>query len=238
MTKPVVVSDQQWLDARLELMQKEKAHTRARDELTAARMAMPWRKIDKNYGFQGVDGGLGLAELFGPHTQLILQHFMFEADWQAGCKGCSLMADSLSPVVPHLAQRDVAVAAVSIAPLASLLAFKDRMGWQFQWVSSAGSEFNRDFQVTLDKAEWERGEAEYNLATSSSPHAGEVPGVSVFAKDNSGQIYHTYSCYARGLEATMGVYNFLDLVPKGRDESALSYGMEWLALKDTYNSAG
>ncbi len=234
MANPKIVTREEWHEARQALLEKEKAHTSARDELTAARMAMPWVKVEKDYRFKGADGEVTLGDLFGDHTQLILQHFMFESDWEAGCSGCSFMADSVDPITVHLAQRDVAFAAVSVAPLDKLLAFRERMGWSFPWISSEGSDFNSDFGVTIDKEEFERGEATYNYQSYTSPHPGEVPGLSIFVKGEDDTIYHSYSAYARGLENTMAAYNFLDLVPKGRDEGSLDYGTQWLKLKDSY----
>jgi len=234
MTHPKIVSHDEWLAARLALLQKEKAHTNARDELTAARMVMPRVKIDKDYRFTGPDGETALPGLFDGKSQLILQHFMFGSDWGEGCSSCSFMADSINPLLVHLAQRDVAFAAVSIAPLEKLLAFRKRMGWSFEWVSSEGSDFNRDFGVSIDEQEFADGKAVYNYASFTSGPTGELPGISIFVTDEDGSIYHSYSTYARGLETTMAAYNFLDLVPKGRDEDGFAYGTEWVKLKDAY----
>lgn len=225
---------EQWLAARLELLEKERAHTSARDELTKARMAMPWLKIETDYRFFGEHGECQLRDLFKGKTQLILQHFMFGEDWQEGCRGCSLMADSVDPVLEHIAQRDVSFVAVSVAPVETLLSFRERMGWHFDWVSSAGSSFNRDFGVTLGADEFAGDDYSYNYGRTKAPHSGEMPGVSVFNLGDDGAVYHSYSCYARGLETTMGIYNLLDLVPKGRDEGSFAYGTEWLRLKDAY----
>ncbi len=194
---------------------------------------MPWVLVDKEYRFTGEQGELGLIDLFGDHSQLLLQHFMFESDWNAGCKGCSFMAEGINVSAVHLAQRDVAIAAVSIAPLQKLLTFRKRMGWDFTWVSSAENEFNRDFGVSFTEKEVEDGKVQYNYGDFSFPHAGELPGVSVFVKQGE-NVYRSYSTYARGLENTMAAYNYLDLVPKGRDEEELAYGHEWLRLRDSY----
>ncbi len=223
-----------WLDARLELLKREKAHSRARDELTRARQALPWVKLEKEYTFDGSAGKVTLDELFEDKSQLIVQHFMFETDWEQGCKSCSFMADHMDRSVIHLAQRDTAYAVVSIAPLAKLEAFKERMGWSFRWVSSESSDFNRDFHVSFTDEEIENNEAYHNFREHTTIAGKETPGVSAFAKDEAGAIYHTYSVYGRGLEVFMGAYDLLDIVPKGRDEGDLSYTMEWLRLKDEY----
>lgn len=223
-----------WLDARLELLKREKAHSRARDELTRARQALPWVKLEKEYTFDGSAGKVTLDELFEDKSQLIVQHFMFETDWEQGCKSCSFMADHMDRSVIHLAQRDTAYAVVSIAPLAKLEAFKERMGWSFRWVSSESSDFNRDFHVSFTDEEIENNEAYYNFREHTTFAGKEAAGVSAFAKDEAGAMYHTYSVYGRGLEVFMGAYDLLDIVPKGRDEGDLSYTMEWLRLKDEY----
>ena len=234
MTPPhPVVSKREWLAARTALLAKEKAFTRERDQLSEARRALPWVKIDKDYVFDGRNGKVRLADLFGPHSQLIVYHFMFGPDWEAGCKSCSFWADNFNSIIIHLNQRDVAMVAISRAPLARLEAFKRRMGWSFEWVSSHGNDFNRDFAVSFTADELHQEANNYNFGTR---HFGgeEAPGLSVFAKDADGQVFHTYSCYARGLDMLNGAYHHLDLVPKGRDEKALSFSMEWVRLRDEY----
>ena len=234
MTPPhPVVSRREWLAARTALLAKEKAFTRERDQLSEARRALPWVRIDKDYVFDGRTGKVRLADLFGPHSQLIVYHFMFGPDWEAGCKSCSFWADNFNSIIIHLNQRDVAMVAISRAPLARLEAFKRRMGWSFEWVSSHGNDFNRDFAVSFTADELHQEANNYNFGTR---HFGgeEAPGLSVFAKDADGQVFHTYSCYARGLDMLNGAYHHLDLVPKGRDEKALSYSMEWVRLRDEY----
>ncbi|NOX81589.1 MAG: DUF899 domain-containing protein [Alphaproteobacteria bacterium] len=228
-----IVSKDEWLKARLGLLEKEKQASRERDALTRQRMAMPWVEISKDYVFEGPAGQVSLRDLFEDHDQLIVYHFMFEPDWEAGCKSCSFIADHTGPSAVHIAQRDVAFAVVSIAPLEKLQAFKRRMGWCFKWVSSAGSDFNRDFHVSFTDAELD-GKGYYNYREQGFP-CREAPGVSVFAKGDDGKIYHTYSAYGRGLENLMGAYRLLDIVPKGRDEDGLSHNMEWLRLKDAYD---
>ena len=229
-----VASKDEWLEARLELLKREKAHSRGRDELTRARQALPWVKLEKDYTFDGPGGNVTLGELFEDKSQLIIQHFMFDTDWEQGCKSCSFMADHMDPSVVHLAQRDTAYAVVSRAPLATLEAFKKRMGWTFEWVSSGNSEFNTDFHVSFTEEELQNNEAYHNFRAHTTFPDKEASGVSAFAKDDAGSVYHTYSVYGRGLETFMGAYDLLDIVPKGRDEAELSYSMEWLRLKDEY----
>lgn len=233
MTKPKVVSRAKWLEERKKLLAKEKKHSRQRDELTASRMALPWVKIRQDYRFTGPEGDLLLGDLFADKSQLLLHHFMFQPEWDDGCKHCSFMADHIDPIKIHLEHRDLAIAAVSIASISKLQAFKKRMGWSFQWVSSEGTDFNRDFEVTMDADEIANGDARYNFVEFSGG-PGEMPGVSAFCKDTDGTIYHTYSTFGRGLETVLGTYNYLDLIAKGRDEDDLPYGMAWLRLKDSY----
>ena len=232
-TQPIVSRDT-WLKARLELLEKEKANSRARDELTRARQALPWVKLEKEYAFDGPGGKVTLAQLFEDKNQIIVQHFMFDTDWEQGCKSCSFMADHMDRSVVHIAHRDTAYAVVSRAPLAKLEAFKKRIGWTFKWVSSGNSDFNRDFHVSFSEEELKNDDAYYNFREYSTFPDTEAPGVSAFARDDAGAVYHTYSVYGRGLENFMGAYHLLDIVPKGRDEDELSYGMEWLRLKDAY----
>jgi predicted dithiol-disulfide oxidoreductase (DUF899 family) len=233
MTTHPVVSKSEWLAARTALLAKEKAFTRERDALSEARRALPWVKIAKDYVFDGRNGKVRLADLFGPHSQLIVYHFMFGPDWEAGCKSCSFWADNFNSIIIHLNQRDVGMVAISRAPLERLAAFKRRMGWSFEWVSSHGNDFNRDFAVSFTPDELRQDAYNYNFGTRQFG-GEEAPGLSVFAKDADGSVFHTYSCYARGLDMLNGAYHHLDLVPKGRDEKALSYSMEWVRLRDEY----
>ncbi|MEK9945590.1 MAG: thioredoxin family protein [Alphaproteobacteria bacterium] len=230
-----VVPTDDWLNARKTLLQKEKAFTRARDALSAARRALPWRKVDKDYVFDGPDGKQSLAELFAGRSQLLVYHFMFDPTWDEGCKSCSFIADHYDPAVVHLAQRDVTLVTVSKAPLDKLQAFRDRMGWSFKWVSSFENDFNRDFGVSFTQTEIESGRAHYNYADNGFPTT-EAPGLSVFAKGDEGQVFHTYSSYGRGLDMFLTAYHYLDVVPKGRDEDALPYSMSWLRLHDSYGN--
>jgi predicted dithiol-disulfide oxidoreductase (DUF899 family) len=190
--------------------------------------------VEKNYVFTGPDGDESLAELFAGNKQLIVYHFMYGNDWQEGCKSCSLIADHFDPSIVHLANRDVTMVAVSRGPLASLEKFRKRMGWQFKWLSSADNGFNHDYGVSFDESTFVPGNAEYNYRTQEAFPGTERPGLSVFYKDTDGGIYHTYSSYARGLEVFLGVYRLLDVVPAGRDEGELAYGMEWVHLHDKY----
>ena len=227
-----IVSKSEWLAARTALLAQEKAFTRERDRLSEARRALPWVKVDKDYVFEGKRGKLRLADLFGPHRQLIVYHFMFGPDWEAGCKSCSFYADHFDSMIVHLNQRNVGMVVASRAPLEKLEAFKRRMGWKFEWLSSYGSDFNLDFGVSFTSEELRKDAPNYNFGTTKFSH-DEAPGLSVFYKDD-GSIYHTYSCYSRGLDMLIGAYNHLDLVPKGRDEASLAYTMEWVRLHDEY----
>jgi predicted dithiol-disulfide oxidoreductase (DUF899 family) len=227
-----VVSRDDWVAARKALLAEEKAFTRARDALSAKRRELPWVRVDKDYRFEGRDGAVSLAGLFDGHDQLVVYHFMFDPDWEIGCKSCSFWADNFNGITEHLARRDVAFAAISRAPYAKLAAFRERMGWTFPWVSSHGSDFNRDFDVTFSPEELARGKVYYNFRETTFP-ATEAPGISVFAKGDDGAIYRTYSTYGRGLDMMNTAYHYLDLVPKGRDEDGLPYPMAWVELRET-----
>jgi predicted dithiol-disulfide oxidoreductase (DUF899 family) len=233
MPQHTVVSGEEWLSARRDLLTKEKEFSRLRDELSRARRALPWRRVEADYRFDGPDGVETLAQLFAGKTQLIVFHFMFDPRWEAGCKSCSFWADNFDRNVVHLAARDVALVAVSRAPLEKLAAFKRRMGWGFKWLSSAGTAFNYDFEVSFTEAQQEKGEVVYNYATQRIS-ASERPGLSVFAKDDEGAVFHTYSCYSRGLDMLNAGYHLLDLVPKGRDEAGLPYNQAWVRHRDRY----
>jgi len=228
-----VVSHEEWLKARMALLAAEKALTRERDALTRRRMEMPWERVEKNYAFDAPEGQRTLSQLFDGRGQLLVQHFMLGPGWKEGCKSCSFMADHADAMNVHLAHRDVTFIAVSRAPLAEIEAFRKRMGWRFKWVSSNGSDFNRDYGVTFTPEEVAKGAVHYNYG--NWPHAHEeLPGISVFCKDGAGEIFHTYSAYGRGVEVMIGTYPMLDLVPKGRDEGNLSYTMEWVRHHDRY----
>ncbi len=228
-----IVSREEWLEARKAHLAREKAFTRQRDELSRERRALPWVRVEKDYVFQGPNGAESLGDLFDGRGQLLVQHFMYGPDWEEGCPSCSFWADGYDGFIVHLAQRDVTMVAVSRAPLDKLDAYKRRMGWRFKWVSSLGSDFNRDFQVSFSPEEMASGEMTYNYETRGFP-ADEAPGVSVFARNEAGEIFHTYSCYARGLDMLNGAYHYLDLVPKGRDEDDLPHSMAWVRRHDQY----
>jgi predicted dithiol-disulfide oxidoreductase (DUF899 family) len=231
--KTRIVSQEKWLTARLALLRAEKAFTRSQDRLNRRRRSLPWVKIEKDYRFTSPKGRVTLADLFAGRSQLIVQHFMLGAGWDEGCKSCSFMMDHFAPTVTHLAARDIAFVAISHAPLAEILPFKQRMGWDVNWVSAHGTDFNFDFHVSFTPEEMARGRARYNYRTFEPPFE-ELPGVSVFAKDAAGAVYHTYSTYGRGVEFIMGTYDLIDLTPKGRDEAGLEYGMEWVRHHDRY----
>lgn len=228
-----IVSREEWLVERRALLEEEKALTRARDQVSARRQALPWVLVAQEYAFDSERGRLSLADLFGPHRRLIVQHYMFAPEWTEGCRSCAFWSDGFQGVLPHLAARDVAFVAVSEAPLEALLTFRERMGWVHPWVSAAPSRFSHDFHVCYTPAEIAAGETAYNYQPGL--HYGEhAPGVSVFTRDGSGRVYHTYSCYARGLDPLNGTYQLLDLLPGGRGEEGLAMPMEWVRLHDRY----
>ncbi|MFO1162262.1 MAG: DUF899 domain-containing protein [Reyranellaceae bacterium] len=233
-SQPVVTRDQ-WLAARKRLLAREKELSRLGDQIARERRALPWVRMEKNYLFDTSEGRRPLADLFDGHRQLLMQHFMLAPGWEQGCKSCSYMADHTDPTLLHLAQRDVAFVAVSRAPLDEIECFRKRMGWRFRWVSSHGTDFNRDFHVSFTDEERARGEADYNFG--STPPGGEMPGVSAFCKDETGEVFHTYSTYGRGVEVMMHTYRLLDLTPKGRDEDALDFAMAWVRHHDRYEMA-
>jgi predicted dithiol-disulfide oxidoreductase (DUF899 family) len=231
-----VVSRQEWLEARKAHLMREKEFTLARDRLSAERRALPWVKLDKTYTFDGPRGKQTLADLFEGHPQLVVQHFMFGPDWSEGCKSCSFWADGFERMIPHLAARDTALVAISRAPLQKLEAFKARMGWTFDWFSSAGNDFNHDYAVSFTPEEIKSGAKIYNFGTSGFG-VEEAPGISVFHRDADGSIFHTYSCFARGLDMMNSAYHYLDLTPLGRHEEGLPYPMDWVRLRDQYQPA-
>jgi predicted dithiol-disulfide oxidoreductase (DUF899 family) len=227
-----VVSPAEWLAARKQLLAKEKEFTRLRDELSRQRREMPWERVENKYGFDGPNGAETLADLFAGRSQLIIYHFMFGPEWKEGCPSCSFLADSFDAAAVHLAQRDTSFAVISRATLPEIQAFQKRMGWKFKWVSSNGSDFNRDFQVSVSKQQATSGKAIYNYEPSNFP-SEERPGLSVFYR-RGGEVFHTYSSYARGLDILLPTYNFLDLTPKGRDEEGLPWPMAWVRHHDRY----
>lgn len=227
-----VVSREEWLEARKALLLREKEATRLRDAINAQRLALPWVKVEKPYRFATPSGEKSLAELFADRTQLIVYHFMLGPDWQAGCPGCSFLADHLDGALPHLEHHDVTLIAVSRAPLAKIEAYKSRMGWRFPWVSSFGSDFNADYGVSFSESDLATGEVFYNFQRIESAKANdELPGLSAFAKGEDGQVYHTYSSYARGPEELIGTLMILDRAPKGRNERRT---MDFVRRHDEY----
>ena len=222
-----------WLDARRDLLAAEKDLTRRADEVARLRRQMPWVRVEKDYVFEGPDGYVSLADLFGGRSQLIVQQFMLAPGWEAGCKSCSYMADHTEGMLPHLAARDTAMVAISRAPLAEIARFRRRMGWTFPWVSSNGNDFNYDYGVSFTPEEVTGGAPKYNFGKPA--FRDELPGVSVFARDAAGQVFHTYSTYGRGVEVMMGTYRMLDLTPKGRDEGD-GHPMAWVRYHDSYET--
>jgi predicted dithiol-disulfide oxidoreductase (DUF899 family) len=232
MTDHTIATHQQWLAARLELLAAEKEFTRQRDALTRRRMAMPWERVEKSYSFEGASGALSLADLFDGRSQLIVYHLMFAPDWEEACKSCSFWADNFNGIPVHLGHRDVTFTAVSLAPLAKIDAYKKRMGWSFPWVSSHGSDFNFDYQASFTPEQIAAG-TYYNYQVQPNKVSEQV-GISVFARNGRGELFHTYSCYSRGVDMLNGAYHYLDLVPKGRDEDDLQFSMAWLRRHDQY----
>lgn len=231
-----VVSQSEWIAARKALLVKEKELTRARDALNRERRALPWVKVEKTYAFETLDGRETLTELFGDRSQLIVNHFMLGPGWGEGCLGCSFGADHLDAALVHLAQKDVAFVAVSRAPLAEIEVYRKRMGWRFKWVSSYGSDFNYDFNVSFTPAQLAAKRGEYNYQTID-PGIDELPGDSVFARDDAGAIYHTYSQFGRGGEEILGTYMLLDITPKGRDENGPRRNLtDWVKRHDEYDA--
>ena len=231
-----VVSRERWVAERKTLLAREKELTRLRDQIARERRALPWVRVEKDYAFDSPGGRRTLAELFEGRRQLVVQHFMFAPGWEQGCKSCSFMADHTDGAKVHLAQRDLTLLVVSRAPLADIERFRQRMGWQFKWVSSQDSDFNYDFAVSFKPDERVEGKVYYNYGMVAFPQE-EAPGISVFYKDDAGDIFHTYSTYGRGVEMMMGAYSFLDIAPKGRDEDRFSYTMEWVRHHDLYEPA-
>jgi predicted dithiol-disulfide oxidoreductase (DUF899 family) len=229
-----IVSQEEWLEARKRLLTQEKESTRLRDRLSQQRRELPWVRVEKNYVFDGVPGKETLADLFEGRSQLVVYHFMFAPDWKEGCRSCSFWADGFNAIGVHVIHRDVTMVAISRAPIEKLEAFKRRMGWTFKWVSSGDNDFNYDYQVSFTPQELEN-EVEYNY-TQQKTETPDLPGVSVFYRDSNGDIFHTYSAYSRGIDILNPAYNYLDLVPKGRDEAELEWPMAWLRYHDQYES--
>ncbi|UAL11062.1 DUF899 domain-containing protein [Caulobacter segnis] len=230
-----VVSREAWLEARRALLAKEKAHTRALDALNRERLALPWVKLDKDYVFDTETGKKTLAQLFDGRGQLMVYHFMFGPEWDAGCPGCSFLADHLDGTLPHLNHHDVTLIAVSRAPLDKIQAYKRRMGWRFPWVSAFESDFNHDFHVSFTPEELAGETVNYGYVDMPPSQANdELPGLSAFARDEAGQVFHTYSTYARGAEELLGTMMILDRAPLGRNEEG---DMDFIRRHDEYETA-
>ena len=229
---PTIATRDDWLKSRLALLEREKAHTRERDALAAARHALPWVKVERDYLFDGPEGRETLADLFAGRTQLLVYHFMFGPDWDEGCPSCSFWADNMDGIGIHLAHRDTTLVMASSAPYEKLEAYRARMGWRLKWVSAVGPDFNRDMHVTFTPEEVENREGVYNYRKGGFGGL-EAPGISAFRREG-GAVYHTYSAYARGLEGFNAAYQLLDLTSKGRDEAGLPFTMAWLRRRDRY----
>jgi predicted dithiol-disulfide oxidoreductase (DUF899 family) len=232
LSHPIVAKDP-WIAERKTLLAREKELTRLRDQVARERRALPWTRVEKPYQFDAPEGRCALADLFEGRHQLLVQHFMFGPGWEQGCPSCSFMADHIDGMKIHLEHRDLSVLVVSRAPLAELERFRRRMGWQFKWVSSFGSDFNHDFGVSFTAEERAKGEVDYNFGMRSFP-SEEAPGVSLFYRNDAGEVFHTYSAYGRGVEVMMGTYQLLDLAPKGRDEHNPAHAMDWVRHHDRY----
>jgi predicted dithiol-disulfide oxidoreductase (DUF899 family) len=237
MNQHQIVSAQEWLGARRELLLKEKELTHMQDEVNRLRRELPWVKVEKQYTFDTPAGSKTLAELFDGRSQLVVYHFMFSPEWDAGCLGCSFFADHVDGANLHLVHHDVTFVAVSRAPFEKIQAYKKRMGWQFNWVSSYGNDFNSDYHVSFTREDLAKGPTYYNFELRESQTEGEAPGMSVFVKNENGTVFHTYSAYARGDERGLGAYMFLDLTPKGRDENGPNYNLtDWVKRHDEYGN--
>jgi predicted dithiol-disulfide oxidoreductase (DUF899 family) len=229
-----IVSKNEWIKARKVLLQKEKEFTELRDQLSQQRRDLPWVAVDKEYVFDGPNGKQNLSDLFDGRSQLIVYHFMYGPNWDAGCPSCSFWADNFNDIIVHLNQRDVTMIAVSRAPYNKINAYKKRMGWDFNWVSSFDTDFNYDYFVSFTSEELTKKKAFYNFIPQD-PRISDREGVSVFYKDPSGKIFHTYSTYERGLDILNTAYNYLDLLPKGRDEDGYEFPMTWVRRHDEFN---
>jgi predicted dithiol-disulfide oxidoreductase (DUF899 family) len=229
-----VVPHATWLEARRRFLSKEKAFTRLRDRLNRERRSLPWERVDKAYVFEGPDGKETLAQLFDGRHQLVVYHFMFAPEWDAGCPHCSFWADNFDDNVVHLAHRDVTMVAISRAPYRKLAAYKKRMGWSFRWLSSSGTDFNFDYQASFRPADLAKRRALYNFKVQD-PGFSDREGVSVFVKGPRGAVFHTYSAYARGIDMLNTAYHYLDLVPKGRDEAGHAFSQFWVRRHDEYD---
>jgi predicted dithiol-disulfide oxidoreductase (DUF899 family) len=233
-----IVTPTEWIAHRKELLRKEKELTRLRDELSQQRLELPWQRVEKAYFFHTPNGGETLADLFAGRSQLIIYNFMFGPGWKEGCVGCSFHADHMDGARVHLEHHDVSFVVVSRAPLAEIEAFKKRMGWGFKWVSSFGSDFNYDFHVSFTPDEIAKGKVYYNYEMRDI-QSEELAGTTVFYKDAAGDIFQTYACYAREGESFLGAYNYLDITPKGRNETGPNHDLsDWVRHHDRYGAGG
>jgi predicted dithiol-disulfide oxidoreductase (DUF899 family) len=231
-----VVSRSEWVEARKQFLGKEKEFTKLRDQLSQQRRDLPWERVDKEYVFEGPNGKETLAQLFDGRSQLIVYHFMFGPDWEKGCPSCSFWADNFNGIIVHLNQRDVTMLAISKAPFANIEAFKKRMGWRFKWLSSLDSSFNHDYHVSFTPEDVVNGEIYSNYAWRKT-FSSELPGISVFYRDRSDNVFHTYSCYQRGLDMMNAAYHYLDLVPNGRNEAdQRPHPQAWVRYHDSYDN--
>jgi predicted dithiol-disulfide oxidoreductase (DUF899 family) len=227
-----VVSREEWLQARRALLGREEEETRLRDAINAERLALPWTRVEKAYRFDTPNGPRSLVELFDGRSQLVVYHFMLGPGWKAGCPGCSFLADHLDGALPHLNHHDVTLTAVSRAPLGEIEAYRRRMGWRFPWASSHADDFNFDFHVSFTEAQLANGTVEYNFAAVPAGHAApELPGLSAFTRNDAGEVFHTYSSYARGPEPLIGTLMILDRAPRGRNEAST---MDFVRRHDEY----
>lgn len=234
-----IVSQEEWFAAHAQHLAKEKELTRLRDALSAARRELPWVKVEKTYLFDTANGKKTLAELFAGRSQLVVKHFMFGPGWQEGCVGCSFEVDHIEGALVHLEHHDVTFVAVSRAPLHEIDAFKKRMSWCCTWVSSSSSDFNSDYHVSFTKEDLAKGPTYYNYRLRAEQREGEESGFSVFYKDEAGNIYRTFSSYARGAEELLGTYMMLDLTPKGRNETGPNHNLtDWVRHHDKYDAGG
>ncbi len=228
-----VVPHGEWIESRQQFLAKEKEFTRLRDQLSQQRRDLPWERVDREYVFDGPNGKETLSDLFAGRSQLIVYHFMFGPDWEAGCPHCSFWADNFDGIIVHLNERDATMIAVSRASFSKLAAYKKRMGWNFKWVSSSETDFNFDYHVSFTREEVAKEEVFYNY-TRQEAHDSEREGVSVFYKDPAGRVFHTYSAYARGIDMMNVAYHYLDLTPKGRDEAGHDFPQFWVRRHDEY----
>lgn len=235
MDEHTVVSAEEWVIARKALLEREKEFTRLREELARQRRDLPWEEVTKEYFFEGPDGTRSLSQLFDGRSQLIVYHFIFPPDWDEGCPHCSFWADSFNGATAHLNERDVTMVAISRAPQPKLAAYAKRMGWTFPWFSSGGTDFNHDFGVAFWPDTLASGTAEYNYGPGD-PGFPDREGISVFCTGDGGHVFHTYSTYARGLDMMNAAYQYLDLVPKGRDEAGHDDPQYWVRRHDEYQS--